>query len=155
MGRGRIVWIVVALAMAQARAFPALDTLRVDSLSSFVLDRREIRSFRGDSLLARRPWSSSPTLAPAAISLGPDRGIVILDRSGKGSLVHLSPSLRIVSRHPLPSDIPSNSLGEATLDWSPGRGLVLSTAHPPRHWLLGRLLSPPRELLPGDLPGGP
>lgn len=136
----------VALVAAAASGASLPDTVRLEGGRSYVVSRQAVLALEGDSVVARLPWSSPLGLAPVAACEGPDRGLVVVDASRGGRVVHLSPTLRAVSLHPLPGALRASDLPGARATWRAGRGLVLQTARPPRRWLLGYLNQAPREL---------
>lgn len=146
-----MTWLLLAASLAAPATLAAAtapDTVFRSERSRYLVSRREIAVLVGDSVRARLPWSASPGLAPVSACPGPDGGLLVLDASRGGRIVHLGRWLRVVSIHPLPEEIRPSDLAGAVATWEPGRGLVVATARPPRRWLLGFLASPARELAP-------
>lgn len=146
-----MIWMALAASLAAPASLAAAsapDTVFRSERSRYLVSRREIAVLVGDSIRARLPWSASPGLAPISACPGPDGGLVVLDASKGGRIVHLGRWLRVVSVHPLPEEIRPADLAGAKASWEPGRGLVVATARPPRRWLLGFLAGPARELDP-------
>jgi len=122
------------------------DTVRVDPDHTYLVSADGIVSVSRDSVRARLPWSASPGISPAASCEGPDLGLIVLDASKGGRILHLDPTLRVVSSHPLPEGIHASELSSAKATWDRARGLSIAVARPPSRWFLGFLAGPPVEL---------
>jgi len=142
--------MLVLVGAALAVGAPLPDTIRIEGRPAYVVSRREVLALEADTVRARLPWTASPGLSPVAACEGPDRGLVVLDASRGGRIVHLSSGLRTVSIHPLPGSLRAPDLTGSEAVWEKGRGLVLTLGRPPRRWLLGHLSGAPRELPPTD-----
>jgi len=136
--------VLLLAALSAQASLP--DTVRLEGGWSYQVSRQAVLALENDSVRARLPWSSPLGLAPVAACEGPDRGLVIVDASRGGRLVHLSPTLRTISIHALPGTLRAADLPGAQAFWRKGQGLVLQTSRPPRRWLLGYLSQAPREL---------
>jgi len=135
-----------------AVAGDAPDTVRIAGRAAYLVSRSAIVSLDGDSVRARLPWASPAGVVPSAWCEGPDRGLVVLEVSRGGRIVHLSPLLRTVSVHPLPDGLRPSDLVGARASWDGARGLSLVTVRPPRLWILGFLSGPVPPPTPVSLP---
>lgn len=135
--------IAVALLHVLAIAGLPVDTVRIAGLPSYAVSRVEVVSLSEDGAVrARLPWSSPSGVLPSAWCEGPDRGLIVLEASKGGRIVHLSRDLRTVSVHPLPDGLRPSDLARARASWDGSRGLSLETVRPPRMWRLGFLSGP-------------
>jgi len=133
----------VLLLCAIVLAAPPADTVRIAGRPAYVVSRSEVVSLDDDGVVrARLPWSSPSGVLPSAWCEGPDRGLVVLEASRGGRIVHLSRDLRTVSVHPLPEGLRPSDLARARASWDGSRGLSLETVRPPRMWRLGFLSGP-------------
>lgn len=157
----RVSWIGMGILLAilptLSLAAETVDTVRISGAPAFLVSRAAIVSLEGDSVRARLPWSSPTGVVPSAWCEGPDRGLIAIEAGKGGRIVHLGPSLRTVSVHPLPEGMRPSDLPGAKASWDPARGLSIETARPPLRWRLGFLSGPvpPPEPIPAPVRTSP